>query len=137
MPGSIFLDLALHNIDTICALAGGEFPVTVTAQGHAFSKEVAATGTYDQAVVTMKFASGLIAHVELSRFCCYGYDQRLEVCTKYYIPRMWQFLISAPWERGGGDIWGCARSLILISALQISSKLVQILWGYGAVRVIR
>ena len=40
---------------------------------------IADSGDYDQAVITLKFPNGTIANIELSRFCSYGYDQRLEV----------------------------------------------------------
>ena len=44
--------------------------------------EVAAIGDFDNVSVTLRFASGTIGVIDQSRFCNYGYDQRLEVFGK-------------------------------------------------------
>ncbi|RWS03091.1 inositol 2-dehydrogenase-like protein, partial [Dinothrombium tinctorium] len=76
--GGIFHDCAVHDIDMICWILG-EYPITVYAEGHAFIPEIEAIGDYDTVSITMKFASGIIASIDLSRNAVYGYDQRLEV----------------------------------------------------------
>ena len=57
----------------------GEYPTSVFTQAHAQNEDIAAMDDVDTAVIVMKFASGKIAIVELSRFSTYGYDQRVEV----------------------------------------------------------
>ena len=76
--GGCFLDLALHDVDLACACTG-ELPVTVSGDGNAFAKEIKANNDFDQAIANLKFPSGAIATIEMSRFCNYGYDQRVEV----------------------------------------------------------
>ena len=41
--------------------------------------EIAAINDHDNVQITMTFPSGTLASIDLSRFACYGYDQRLEV----------------------------------------------------------
>ncbi|XP_072049461.1 inositol 2-dehydrogenase-like isoform X2 [Amphiura filiformis] len=76
--GGCFLDLALHDVDLACACIG-EFPTTVSGDGHAFAKDIEKNKDFDQAIANLKFPSGALATIEMSRFCNYGYDQRLEV----------------------------------------------------------
>ncbi|RWS16328.1 inositol 2-dehydrogenase-like protein [Dinothrombium tinctorium] len=76
--GGIFHDCAIHDIDMICWIVG-EYPISVYAEGHAFIPEIAEIGDYDTVFITMKFATGVIATIDLSRNAVYGYDQRLEV----------------------------------------------------------
>ena len=40
--------------------------------------EIAAINDHDNVQITMTFPSGTLASIDLSRFACYGYDQRLE-----------------------------------------------------------
>eukprot|EP00794_Sanderia_malayensis_P015319 gene15319-16896_t len=73
----MFQDCAIHDIDLIMWTVG-EKPVLVTAQGHAFRKEIANIDDVDTVAITLKFPSGVLAVIDLSRFAAYGYDQRLE-----------------------------------------------------------
>uniref|UniRef100_A0A2P2I8T8 Inositol 2-dehydrogenase-like n=1 Tax=Hirondellea gigas TaxID=1518452 RepID=A0A2P2I8T8_9CRUS len=76
--GGIFHDCIVHDIDIICHIVG-EFPTKVVAAVHAFSEDIAAINDHDTVVVTMKFPSGVLAHIDVSRQAVYGYDQRVEV----------------------------------------------------------
>ncbi|XP_023238725.1 uncharacterized protein LOC111637468 [Centruroides sculpturatus] len=76
--GGIFHDCAVHDIDVICWILE-EFPTSVIVQAHAFIPEIKEMGDYDTVGIMMKFESGAIACIDLSRFSCYGYDQRIEV----------------------------------------------------------
>eukprot|EP00112_Aurelia_sp_Birch-Aquarium-sp1_P016750 Seg382.13 transcript_id=Seg382.13/GoldUCD/mRNA.D3Y31 product="Myo-inositol 2-dehydrogenase" protein_id=Seg382.13/GoldUCD/D3Y31 len=75
-PG-IFHDCGIHDIDLIMWIVG-EKPTTVYTQAHAFRKDIAAIDDVDTVAITMKFPSGVLAMIDLSRFAAYGYDQRLE-----------------------------------------------------------
>ncbi|XP_074605357.1 inositol 2-dehydrogenase-like [Brevipalpus obovatus] len=74
----IFHDQGIHDIDLIIAITG-ELPIMVTATGSAFMEGYAECGDWDVAAAMIKFASGTIAMIDLSRNAAYGYDQRLEV----------------------------------------------------------
>ena len=73
----MFHDCGIHDIDLIMWIVG-EKPTTVYAQAHAFRKEIADMDDVDTVAMTMKFPSGVLAVVDLSRYAAYGYDQRLE-----------------------------------------------------------
>lgn len=74
----MFHDCGIHDIDMIMWILG-ERPTLVSAFGHAFRDEVAKANDVDTVAITLKFPSGTLALVDLSRFASYGYDQRLEV----------------------------------------------------------
>jgi len=76
-PG-IFHDSAIHDIDLTMWILG-EKPIVVSCFGHAFHKEVAEIDDVDTVAITLKFPSGALALIDLSRHAAYGYDQRLEV----------------------------------------------------------
>lgn len=67
-----------HDFDMLHFLTG-EFPETVYSVGHCYNPQIEAMGDCDTVVVTLKYASGLLATVDTSRVACYGYDQRIEV----------------------------------------------------------
>lgn len=78
ISGGIFHDCGVHDIDAICWILG-EDPVSVFTQAHAFHKEIAELDDVDQVIIVMKFPSGCIASIDLSRHAVYGYDQRIEI----------------------------------------------------------
>ncbi|PIK43905.1 hypothetical protein BSL78_19235 [Apostichopus japonicus] len=78
MSGGIFQDQGIHDIDAVCWTIG-EYPVSVFTQAHAFRKEIADCDDVDQVIIVMKFPSGCIASIDLSRHAVYGYDQRMEI----------------------------------------------------------
>jgi myo-inositol 2-dehydrogenase/D-chiro-inositol 1-dehydrogenase len=75
--GGMYHDTAVHDIDVLCWIIGEE-PVGVFAQGSAFDPEIQGIGDVDTIVVTLKFPSGVLALMDLSRHANYGYDMRLE-----------------------------------------------------------
>ena len=81
ISNGIFHDCAVHDVDMACWLAG-EKPITVFAQGSAFDPEIEAIGDLDTAAIVLKFPSGALASIALSRHSQEGYDQRLEVITQ-------------------------------------------------------
>jgi len=76
--GDPFNDLAPHDVDFVNLLLGEE-PVEVYAQGSAFHLELVEAGVMDPAVMMLKYPSGALVTLEMSRNAEYGYDQRIEV----------------------------------------------------------
>ncbi len=74
----MFHDCAVHDIDVVCWIMK-EYPESVFAYGHAFNQDIAAMPDVDTIILSMKFPSGVIASIDLSRNAVYGYDQRVEV----------------------------------------------------------
>lgn len=77
--GGIMLDMGIHEFDSARFLMGSEV-VEVQATGSVqVFPEVEAYGDADTAVVSLRFASGAIGSVELSRRVAFGEDVRTEV----------------------------------------------------------
>jgi predicted dehydrogenase len=77
--GGIMLDMGIHEFDSARFLMGSEV-VEVQATGSVqVFPEVAGYGDADTAVVNLKFASGAIGSIELSRRVAFGEDVRTEV----------------------------------------------------------
>jgi len=78
ISGGIFHDCAVHDIDMITWILG-EVPSEVFSAANAQIPEIAGINDWDNVVITLKFPSGTLGQIDLSRFSIYGYDQRLEV----------------------------------------------------------
>ena len=78
ISGGFFHDFGVHDVDVICWILG-ETPHTVFCLAHAFDSDVATVNDVDTVGVVMKFPSGAIGQIDLSRHAVYGYDQRIEV----------------------------------------------------------
>lgn len=77
--GGYFVDATIHDIDLLCWIAG-ERPEEVFAAGSClFDAAIGAEGDVDATMTVMKMPSGCLAHVNNSRSCAYGFDQRLEI----------------------------------------------------------
>ena len=77
--GGIFRDMIIHDFDIARWLLGEE-PVTVSAQGSVLTEPALKDiGDFDNAVTTLRTASGRLAVLTASRRASYGYDQRMEV----------------------------------------------------------
>lgn len=76
--GGYFVDATIHDIDLLCWIAG-EHPVEVYASGSCmFDPAIGAEGDFDMTMTTLKMPSGALVHINNSRACAYGFDQRLE-----------------------------------------------------------
>lgn len=76
--GGYFVDATIHDIDLLCWIAG-ERPVEVMATGSCmFDEQIGAEGDFDMTMTTLKMPSGALLHINNSRACAYGFDQRLE-----------------------------------------------------------
>ena len=77
--GGIFRDMMVHDFDMARFLFGEE-PVEITAMGSVlFDARAGELGDVDSAMVVLRMASGALCHVNCSRHCSYGYDQRIEL----------------------------------------------------------
>ena len=78
VSGGYFVDATIHDIDLLCWIAG-ERPSEVTASGSCmFNERIGAEGDFDMTMTTLKMPSGALVHINNSRACAYGFDQRLE-----------------------------------------------------------
>jgi len=78
ISGGIFHDCGSHDID-LCRWILNEDPVEVYTMASVFRKEIADIDDFDTVLVTLKYPSGALASIDLSREAVYGYDQRIEV----------------------------------------------------------
>jgi len=78
ISGGIFHDCAVHDIDMASWILG-EYPTEVFTYAHAFRDFIGKMGDVDTVSISMKFPSGAIGQIDLSRLAVYGYDQRVEV----------------------------------------------------------
>jgi len=78
ISGGIFHDCGSHDID-VCRWILNEDPHEVFAVASAFNPDIKALNDFDTVLITLKFPSGALANIDLSRKACYGYDQRIEV----------------------------------------------------------
>ncbi len=77
--GGLILDMAIHDFDLARWLMGSEVE-RVTAEGAALvCKGLESAGDIDNAVINLRFLSGALGNIEVSRNAFYGYDIRTEV----------------------------------------------------------
>lgn len=80
--GGYFVDATIHDIDLMCWIAG-ERPVEVFAAGTCLTDpEIGKAGDCDTTMTTLKMPSGCLVHINNSRRCAYGFDQRIEAFGK-------------------------------------------------------
>src|SRR6266566_3403310 len=77
--GGLILDMAIHDFDLARWLMGSEVE-RVAAEGTTLvCKVLASVGDIGNAVINLRFASGALGNIEVSRNAFYGYDIRTEV----------------------------------------------------------
>ena len=77
VSGGLFRDMTIHDFDMARYLAGDI--VEVQAMGaNLIDPAIGDAGDIDAAMVVMRAASGALVHINNSRRCAYGYDQRIE-----------------------------------------------------------
>ncbi|HEU0000780.1 MAG TPA: inositol 2-dehydrogenase [Ktedonobacteraceae bacterium] len=77
--GGLILDMGIHDIDLARWLMGSEVE-RVTAEGTTLvCKTLEAVGDIDNALINLRFKSGALGNIEVSRNAFYGYDIRTEV----------------------------------------------------------
>ena len=77
--GGFLVDMASHDYDAACWLLGQEPIEVFAARQSTVFPELDALGDLDNAVVTVRFASGGIATTHVSRTCAFGHDVRCEI----------------------------------------------------------
>ena len=71
--------MVIHDFD-IARFILQEEPIEIQVFGSVLvDKKVADVGDVDSAMIIMKSVSGKLIHINCSRRCAYGYDQRIEV----------------------------------------------------------
>ncbi len=76
--GGLFRDMMIHDFDMARWLLG-EDPVELMAYGATLiDPAIATVGDIDTAMVTLRFGSGRLCQITVSRRASYGYDQRIE-----------------------------------------------------------
>nr|XP_009860374.1 uncharacterized protein LOC100181790 isoform X1 [Ciona intestinalis] len=78
ISGGIFHDCLIHDLDMLRWILE-EDPVTVYTTAHTFDPEIKALDDYDTVFVVLKFPCGVIAHIDASRHCVFGYDQTVQI----------------------------------------------------------
>ena len=77
--GGLFFDMSIHDFDMARYLVDDEV-VQVTANGKVFGDlDMEKYDDIDTAVITLIFKKGCMVQIDNSRYCSYGYDQRIEV----------------------------------------------------------
>ena len=77
--GGLILDMGIHDFDLARWLMGSEVE-RVTAEGTTMvCKVLEPVGDIDNAIINLRFVSGALGNVEVSRNAFYGYDIRTEV----------------------------------------------------------
>lgn len=79
VSGGIFLDMTIHDFDMARFIVGAEVEEIYAAAGVMVDPAIGAAGDVDTAMITLKFANGVIGVIDNSRQAVYGYDQRLEI----------------------------------------------------------
>jgi myo-inositol 2-dehydrogenase/D-chiro-inositol 1-dehydrogenase len=78
VSGGLFRDMMIHDFDMARFLLPEE-PTHVFATGSVLvDPEIGRAGDVDTAMVVLRTASGMLAHIDNSRRCAFGYDQRIE-----------------------------------------------------------
>nr|CAB3220832.1 trans-1,2-dihydrobenzene-1,2-diol dehydrogenase [Phallusia mammillata] len=78
ISGGIFHDCIVHDMDMARWMTGEE-PEMVYSIAHCHDPEIQALDDHDSVFVVMKFPSGILAHIDVSRHCLFGYDQTVQL----------------------------------------------------------
>lgn len=78
VSGGIFMDMTIHDFDMARFLAGSEVEEVYVAAGVMVDPAIGQAGDLDTAIITLKFANGVIGTIDNCREAVYGYDQRVE-----------------------------------------------------------
>jgi myo-inositol 2-dehydrogenase/D-chiro-inositol 1-dehydrogenase len=79
VSGGMFLDMTIHDFDMARFLIGAEVEEVYAQAGVTVDPAIGEAGDVDTAVITLRFANGVIGTIDNCRRAAYGYDQRVEV----------------------------------------------------------
>ena len=77
--GGMFLDMTIHDFDMAVFQAGSEVTEVYAVGAVTVDPEIGKAGDIDTAIITLKFANGVLGVIDNCRQAVYGYDQRVEV----------------------------------------------------------
>lgn len=77
VSGGLFRDMTIHDFDMARYLAG-DIESVFAYGGNLVDPEIKEAGDIDAAMVVLRAKSGTLIHINNSRRCTYGYDQRVE-----------------------------------------------------------
>jgi len=77
--GGLIIDMGIHDMDLARWLMGSEVTSVSAETTLMVCQDLRAIGDMDNAVINLRFESGALGTVELSRHAFYGYDLRTEV----------------------------------------------------------
>lgn len=77
--GGLIADMGIHDFDLARWLMGSEVERVYSEGGCLVFPELAGVGDIDNAVINLKFTSGAVGNVDVSRNAVYGYDIRTEI----------------------------------------------------------
>ncbi|WP_350545332.1 inositol 2-dehydrogenase [Pseudoalteromonas sp. 5-MNA-CIBAN-0065] len=76
--GGIFRDMIIHDFDMFRFITGEEAAEVYAIGSTLIAPDLADIGDVDSVMITIKTQSGKLCHINGSRRCVYGYDQRIE-----------------------------------------------------------
>ena len=79
VSGGMFLDMTIHDFDMARYLIDSEVQEIYAVGGVRVDPAIGEAGDIDTAILTLRFANGVLATIDNSRQAAYGYDQRVEV----------------------------------------------------------
>jgi myo-inositol 2-dehydrogenase/D-chiro-inositol 1-dehydrogenase len=79
VSGGMFLDMTIHDFDMARYLIGSEVEEVYTLAAVMVDPEIGRADDVDTAVVSLRFANGVLGTIDNSRRAVFGYDQRVEV----------------------------------------------------------
>ncbi len=77
--GGMFVDMTIHDFDMARFLIGSEVEEVFAAAAVRIDPAIGEADDVDTAIVTLRFANGVLGTIDNSRKAVYGYDQRAEV----------------------------------------------------------
>jgi myo-inositol 2-dehydrogenase/D-chiro-inositol 1-dehydrogenase len=77
--GGMFLDMSIHDFDMARFLTGQEVVEVHAMATSLVDIEIGRAGDVDTAIISLRFADGMLGCIDNSRRAVYGYDQRIEV----------------------------------------------------------
>lgn len=96
--GGIVQDCVVHDIDMSNWMMGGingcDVPKEAYAAGYTHHPELKARGEIEGMALTMRYADGRLALIDVSRTCVFGYDQRAELFGPFGMLQMRNLLES-------------------------------------------
>ena len=78
VSGGMFRDMTIHDFDMARYLMG-EIVSVFAVGANLVEPAIESAGDIDAAMIILESADGALCHINNSRRCTYGYDQRIEV----------------------------------------------------------